>query len=360
MTNGVNEQPQMKQEQPCDLSYRDDEIRLLDLARILVRQKKIIYVTFLVCLILGAIYAVLTPKNYRYSTTIEIGSVMEDGKTTLIDLPGTLLAKINEAYIPYVIEQFTNKNKKDESIYEIRARIPQGSEVIVLESNASEDKEKILMDLHWEVVDLVKRNHKRVFDIIKKEMGVELNKSENKLASFQDRQKVLISDLKRLDRTAKLLNKQVEDLKVLVEDAIQNRQQARTQISDESRAMTLLMIDNEIQQNTQRLAALEERLYVGLPRERDYINNLIAENSREQQEQSADIAKIKMALINMRESRALIAPMKSVKPVGTSKRMIFITSIVGGLIAGLVAAFFLEFINNIQRGLRAKGRASHG
>ncbi len=327
----------------------DEEVSLLDLLRVLVECRRIIVTVFLTILIIGTAFALLKSKQYRYTTTIEIGTVIEDGKALLIDRPGTLLAKINEAYIPHVLEQFS-REKSDG--YKITARIPHGSEVIVLESRAPQDEEAILVALHKQVVNFVKRNHQRVFDIMKKEMNVELDKSKNKLSALQDRHRILTADLKRLDQTSKLLNDQIEDLKALVADAISYRKMARAQTGDETQAMTLLMIDNEIQQNNQRLAALEERLHIDLPREKDSLNNTISDNSREQQEQAAEIAKIQAAVNNMRETRMLIAPMRSAEPVGIGRVTIVMVSAVVGLFTGVFAAFVVAFVCKARNELK--------
>ncbi len=319
----------------------DVEISLLDLLRILVKYKRILLTVFLVFVAFGTVFALLKPKLYLYTTTIEIGTVMEDGKTMLIDLPGTLLAKINEAYIPHVLEKFARKNI---GRYKISARIPAGSEVVVLESKGPSSDGDILINLQEQVVNYVRRNHQRVFEIMKKEMNVELDKSRNKLSALQDRHRVLTADLERLDQTAKLLNDQIEELKALVADAISYRKLARAQTGDETQAMTLLMIDNEIQQNNQRLAALEERLHIDLPREKDSLNNTISDNSREQQEQAAEIAKIQAAVNNMRETRMLIAPMRSADSVGVGKATIILMSAIVGLFSGIFSVFVVALV----------------
>ncbi len=334
----------------------DDEISLLDLLRVLVEEKRVILIVFLVFVVLGVSYALLRPEVYRYTTTIEIGTIMEDGRAILIDRPETVLAKIQEAYIPYVLEQSEKTGGAKE--YRISARIPRGSEVVVLESKAAEDEEDAIVTLHKKVVDLVKQNHQRVFEIIKKEMEVELDKSKNKLSALQDRHRALTADLKRLDRTAKLLNDQIEELKALVADAIRYRKLARSQTGDETQAMTLLMIDNEIQQNNQRLAALEERLHIDIPREKDSLNNAISDNSREQQEQAAEIAKIQAAVNNMRETRMLISPMRSPKPVGPGGITVILASVVAGLFAGVLGAFIMAFVRRAREALRSSGETS--
>ncbi len=330
-----------------------DEISLLDLLRVLVEQKRVVLGVFLGFVLLGTLFALVKPTEYRYATTIEIGTVMEDGRTTLIDRPETLLAKINEAYIPYVLEQFSRKNNDK---YKIVARIPRGSEVIVLESRAPEEMGGVLIALHEQVVEHVKQNHQRVFEIVKKGMSVELGKRRNKLSALQDRHRVLTADLKRLDDTAKLLHDQVEELKVLVTDALNYRKLAREQTGDEAQAMAMLMIDNEIQQNNQRLAALEERLHIYIPREKDSLNNNISDNSRQQQELTAEIAKIQAAVDNIRETRMLMATMRSAEPVGVGGATIILVSLVAGLFAGILAAFIAAFVRKAREVLRAEGR----
>ncbi len=327
---------------------RDDEISLVELVRILVEHRQTILAVFVCFLIAGTVFALLIPKQYRYTTTIEIGAVLEDGKTQLIDPPGTLLAKINEAYIPHALEQPAEEKSED---YKITARIPRDSEVIVLESKAAKSQGDTLIKLHKQVVDYAKQNHQGVFEVIKKEMDVELDKSRNKLSALKDRHKMLTAGLKRLDQTSKLLGEQIDTLKTLVADAASNRKMARTQTGDETQAMTLLMIDNEIQQNSQRLAELEERLHIELPREKDLLKSAISDNLRERQEQSAEIAKAQIVMDNMRETRMLIAPMRSAAPVGVGRAIIVMLSAVVGFFAGIFAAFIAAFIRKMREEL---------
>ncbi len=331
----------------------DEELSLLDLVRILLEQRRVVLAVFLICTILGVLFALAKPTKYRYTTAIEIGTVMEDGKATLIDRPETLLAKIKEAFIPYILGGISRE--KDAGGYKIDARIPAGSEVIILESKAPDEDGDVVANLHELVVEQVKQNHQGFFDIIRKEMNVELDKSRNKLSALQDRHKILLADLKRLDQTAGLLNEQIEELKALVSDAIEYRKMARAQTGDETRAMTLLMIDNEIQQNNQRLAALEERLHIDIPREKDSLNTLISENAREQQEQIAEIARIQAAINNMRETRMLMAPMRSVDPIGVGKATIVLVTAVAGLLLGILAAFSVAVIMRIKKDPRIRG-----
>lgn len=323
----------------------DDEISLVELFHVLVKRRQTILSVFLAVFIGGVVFSLLMPAQYRYTTTIEIGTVLENGKTMLIDQPGTLRAKINEAYIPYVLERLAQEQAEG---YRIAARIPKDSEVIVLESKAPETKGVTIINLQKQVVDHVKRNHQRVFDIIKKEINVELDKSKNKLSALQDRHKVLIADLERLDHASKLLTDQIKNLKALVADAIGYRKKARTQTGDETRAMTLLMIDNEIQQNNLRLAALEERFYIDLPREKDSLNNKVSYNLREQQEQAAEIAKVQAAVNNMRETRMLATPMRSAEPIGVKTTTIVVIAAISGLLLGIFAAFLTAFIHKAR------------
>ena len=52
----------------------EDEISLLDLAMVVVTRKKLIVLIFTGIIVLGIAAALLIPKKYTYSTSIEIGS----------------------------------------------------------------------------------------------------------------------------------------------------------------------------------------------------------------------------------------------------------------------------------------------
>lgn len=324
-------------------AYPDDEINLLDLWKVLIRRKHVLLATFVVIIVLSAGVALLKSDKYLFSTTLEIGSTTEEGERTLIDKPETILAKIQEGFIPAVLNEEA-KNDTDVDRFKLTVRVPKGSDVVVIEGKAREADGNILTKLESQIIDMVQEDHERILEVVRSDISTELEVEQSKLAELKDAQKVLQGELERTKTLSALLDQQLADVKSLVDDAIQSRKRARKSVGDATHAMTLLMIDNEIDQNRNRMAELQERRFVELPDEQELLAKKLADKLREQQNIQLSINQIKIKLKNIRETRAVIEPTRSLKPVGLTKPLLVLLGIVLGLVAAVFAAFFAEFI----------------
>ncbi|HCZ48138.1 MAG TPA: hypothetical protein DCZ11_03925, partial [Gammaproteobacteria bacterium] len=97
----------------------------------------------------------------------------------------------------------------------------------------------------------------------------------------------------------------------LIEDATANRSRAVAEARDEARAMTLLMLDNEVRENRKRLADLQQQLQIGLADERDTLQSALQENQRNQVLQQAEVQRLDQQLKNLKQTRAVVLGMKS-------------------------------------------------
>lgn len=324
-------------------SYAEDEISLIDLWGVLHRRKSIVGGVFIFFLAGAVAAALIKSDKYLYSTSLEIGTVIEDGKRVIIDSPNTVLSKIKEGYIPTVLSEYA-KTAEDADKIEIDVRLPKNSEIVVIESKGKESMGDTLKQLEGQIVELVKQDHGRIIDVTKNEMLAQLEKLKRDHEELKDQEKMLINDQERIKVASGLVQVQLTDVKSLVDDATANRKKARRSVGDETVAMTLLMIDNEIDQNRKRMAELEERFYVTLPSKKDSLVKALADNRREQANNQTEIDKLEIVLKNIRETRAIIEPTQSLKPVGVSKPAIVLLGAIAGLMLGVFAAFFAEFL----------------
>ena len=92
---------------------------------------------------------------------------------------------------------------------------------------------------------------------------------------------------------------------------MRNREKAVNEATDEARAMTLLML---------------------------------ADNLRAQLNEQGAINKIKTQILNMKETAVLMPPTRSLKRISPKRRLIVSLAAVVGLMAGIFSAFFAEFI----------------
>jgi len=331
--------------------YPDDEISLLDLWNVLVKHKAILFGTFGFCLIAASAAAFIKSDKYLIATTLELGSTTEDGKRVLIDRPETILAKIQEGFIPAVLNEYA-KTADDADKYKLTVRVPKGSDVVVIEGKTKETDEGTVKKFEEQIIAMVQEDHERILEVVRSDISAELEKEQRHLDELKDAQNVIKGDLERTKILSDLLDKQLADVKSLVDDAISSRKRARNSVGDATHAMTLLMIDNEIDQNRKRMSELQERRFVKVPDKQEALTKKLADNLREQQNALSTIEQVKIQLKNIRETRAVIQPTRSLKPVGIAKSLLVILGSVLGIIMGVFAAFFAEFLAKAKEQLR--------
>lgn len=385
--------------------YADDEISLVDIWLTLVRHKRIIIVCFIFCLLAGLALALIMPKKYTYSSIIEIGSTIFDKgngiETSLIENPETVQAKLTESYIPLAQAESNKDLEESAKIYEITTKIPKGSQLVVLQSKGGADEESVYTKLHRLVVERMLVDHRKVIEVPKKQYEVGLAQASLKLEELEDprifavrenelksqiqqaksslqeikgQAKLLAAKAQHLEKTKELLQQQVNEVGSILAVAQENRVKAVGEVGDEAKALTLLMIDNQIEQNRTRLASLEERFYIDLMEKKQQLEKQLDDNKRGQEMQKTKIDELKAVLVKLnvdheqaqnlqkqniaqienkisalRPSRALATAVRSLKPAGPGKAIILALSAILGLMGGVLLAFVVEFFRRIRQ-----------
>jgi hypothetical protein len=434
----------------------DDSINLVDLWLELSKRKHIILSAIVVALATGSLIALFSPTKYSYTTSIALGTKLEHSNagdtSALIEEPQTVLAKIQESYIPLAQQQYRQQHAGEEKNYQIEAHNPKGSQLIVIQAKGAEEDGPAYLQHLQMVTNYIVKDHQHVMDIERgriqtqlalakikleeltdpstlatqqKQLEAQLNSARikldelqdprvlavprqklegqlaregKKLVDLKDRAQLIQSRYERLDETDKLLSKQIAELESQIDSALKRRDQAISNITSDAAAMTMLLIDNEIQQNRTRLAALQERLQVKQQDQRQELEEQLAANRREQAVQSklitqvkselsrlkidnqhtlqrhqpeigklqeqiaklvADnkravarqkqaIAQLENQLTNFQATRALAPPMRSLQSTGLGKSVIVLLALFLGLALGIFAAFFAAFLDRVK------------
>lgn len=320
-----------------------DQVSLIELWIVLLRHKKLLWGVFALCLVTSVAVSQLRDASYLYSTSLEIGSFSNHMQQTFIDTPETVLSKLQEGYIPKVLADYYASTKGAERI-DIRARVPKGSEVVVLEARGKASMAQTLKRLETEVTELLKQDHARTIDIKKSNLLMHRDNLIRKQAELKDQEKLLHSEKERIKVSVDLLEGQLAAVKAQVEEASLNRKKARTDVGDETRAMTLLMIDNELYQQRKLLASMEEQLYIAMPTKAEELDKSLADNRRAQENSQAEIDTMATVLKNIRETRFIYEPTASINPVGMARTTFVVIGALLGLMLGVFAAFIVEFL----------------
>lgn len=433
--------------------YADDEIDLVDLWLVLVRHKTVIAIIACLTLLAGSLFALSMPTQYTYSTSIQIGAMVEveNGRThfAFIEEPETVLAKISESYIPYVLNRYSIDNPDSIVRPVIKARTPKKSNLIVLEVKGEQKYQAIYLSVLKSVAEMVVEDHQPSMRMMDSEYTTSLNRQKIKLAELQapstlqtqlkslevqrtaaqlkmeelnddkliavsmqalqtekqkhqnklkildDERRQLKAERQRLDDMDKLLNRQIKDLNAGIQQATSNRQASLKEVGNEASAMTLLLVDSQLQANRNKLASLEERLYIHQQTAREKLKNDLNANKlnreyeqkllantegrldkitidlkRDRQQQQAiiddlneKITKLKQdsdrgierqalavtraeaKLNSLKQTQPVFDPIQSLEPTGPGKKLIIIASLMLGLFLGVFIAFGLEFLS---------------
>lgn len=341
----MNKDPKLLTERgqpPIHLRYPDlmqeDEISLIDLWLMLLRHKRLIAGVFAAVLALGVLAALAKPTVYAFTTTIQIAR-SSDGP---IEQPETLLAKLNESYIPFVIQENLGA-QPGANAPRISAKIPKGSDIIVMESAGREDEQEQRFEIHDQVLDRLAQDHDPEVAVIKLAMGNELSRIRNQLDKLKDEAQFLLARGKRLDEQEALFREQLKSTQKLIENSEANRSKAVKEVEGEAKAMTLMLIDNETKKYQDREGEIKKTLLVGLPADRDQLKNDLADNLRRQSELQEKQQEVQAKLANIRYTRPITPTLRSLEPKGTGKPVIIALAGILGLMLGVFCAFLAEF-----------------
>jgi hypothetical protein len=163
------------------------------------------------------------------------------------------------------------------------------------------------------------RRDPRLLAVPTKQLETKLQEARLRLQALDEEAKLLEQRGVSMDRVEELLTRQVAELRGELADTLERRAQAASEPPEEGRALTLLVLDNAVQETRQRLAALEERLlFVSLPENRDELAKRVADNRRAQKVQSGEIESLalrldKIAIDNALEEQRLQAELEALQ-----------------------------------------------
>jgi len=434
----------------------NDEISLVDLWMVLARRRNILLAIILAFGAAGISYSLIKPEVYNYTAVLQIGVMApnsaEDQALKYIESPANVLEKLTKSYIPLVLSEYLQKNPDVKSAPKVKASMAKKSDLITLETRGEdvdsaqfrgilnsiagyiqkdhqpqmdmargqyeqalqkaqmelsvlqnpltlkEKQNKLTIDLLNSNIKLSNLKDQRLTRIVKQQLVTQQKEHKNKLAGLVDEHKRLASELARLNDVDRLLEKRITDLLITIKNELKNRQVSISEVTSGPQAMTVLLLDNQIQSHRNQLAELEERLDIKQHSLREKLNNQLKENIRSQEShqkllvdtgnklqkididnahaqqqlsvkevglqlsldkmrldhessiliQQQKISNIQFMLKGLRDTQPLTLPMQSLKPVGMEKKIIVIISLLAGLFAGVFSIFFLEFLSKTK------------
>lgn len=386
----------------CDGS---DEIDLVDLLLLLARHKWLILITMILVTVAGLGYSLTQQEKFTFSTSIDVGrffSEGRDGSVALIEPIETIQAKLMGSYIPMIRGRFAAEGRLDKASVGLSVSIPKGSNLLILESKGPLENQEIHREVHKATLTALQEDHRqltgdlkkrletalakaslklaemedpRLFAIREKELNDQVDNSKRNLENLAEKRTMITASIKELDKLKIMLEGESQKIRETIEKYLIIRAQAAKEANNAANAMTLLMMDNQIQQNQTRLQSIQERLELGLAADRRQLDKELNDNKRATETQKAAIEQQKMQLTKLsidhqnsltehkqtvaqlehdisliKETRSLALAVRSVGPVGPKRTMLVALAAVLGGMSGIFFAFGAE----IRQRVRAK------
>ncbi len=380
----------------------DDEIDLVQLFQILLKRKFLILGVVFLCLLGGFGYVLLKDATYEYTTTLQIGTTFNGDKDAIkmseIENPLSVKLKLKEVYIPAAGNQLSDGH--DGKFYPVSVKEQKNSDIILIATKGGAEDEQLFYELHSMIVSPLIANHHEAITVLKKQyeilvekdqlilkdledpklfgleeksFQVEIESAQMQLAQFYDENLLLLAHQSGLGETKKLIDKQISHIERNLKFSYKKRSQAASEADDAANGMTFLMLNSDIQQNENELAALKERLYVELENEKQQLKSQLAgvqrgrklqiskveeaknqltkfqiQHSSELEQQRNTIAAAENKINLYQDTRTLDLAVRSLTPVGTGKTLILALAGMLGLMGGIIFAFFAEFMIKVR------------
>lgn len=306
--------------------YASDEIDLVEVGVSLWRRWKLMLVVFLVCLGLGLVVALVFPKKYEYSTTIQIGTQVVGDQLQPIEPPDSAAKKIDNGFLPQIVQQQAKKNGINPKKLSFGVSSPPKTNLVIISGKAPDTLSQTFISVEKDAAQALINSELPLTKVMRAKL-------ESKLADAQ-------ANVQELEdpKYKQLLKKQIASLEGFKNQAQKQELASSQHAGSANDAMSSLLLGKQVQDSESQLANLQQTLEVNLP-------GKIASAK-------AKVSSIKAEIDNLQASQIVAGPLKSVEPSGLPRSIIAILGAIIGVILALLAAVGTNYVAAVKARLR--------
>jgi len=141
--------------------HESNEVSLVDLAKIVIKWRKLELAIWALCFFAGLAYVLLTPRTFEFSSVYQMA--MNGDKP--IEPPAGLLSKIENFYEPALYQEFS-KTAGESSVNAIKLNIsnPESTALVVIHSVLPKSKTKLLRSLHQQLLEKIENEQNQLLN----------------------------------------------------------------------------------------------------------------------------------------------------------------------------------------------------
>lgn len=185
--NRAMTQPPAPQQPTPERRYEhDDEISLVDLAVMLIRRWKAMAVIFVVVVTLAVAFALMQTARYQYTSLYSVAEYTNDnGQRVGVESPASVVAKVQNLYLGQETRKLLKKHELESLPFEVSASNPGNTLLLQLDSEASEDNQPLVSELHQHIIDSLQQDQAQLVERRHNSLERQLTSAKQALESAQ-------------------------------------------------------------------------------------------------------------------------------------------------------------------------------
>jgi len=322
-----------------DKAELEEEISLLEIIRVFVRQKWLIFGGTLLVTAIALGMAYISPHTYKVSFVVELGST----GAGLVESPENLDSKIKMGH------SFTTMlalKLPEEQFPEIMVSNPKDTKLA--EISLVTAKPSMGVEILNYVQGLLLKDHGKVFNQIKVDIEGRIKSVGLKLAAIDNKDKMLEKRLELIQKNKDVMTKQMIEIKARIDDLYKEKR-AMMKNTSSAKSLNIFEISNQMIENQKYYNSLQEKVDVTLAQDDVAMRDNILSNVIARQTLELEKLKLESERNALQETRIIKEPAFSNIPVGPKKRLMVISAFLVSLIGFSILALFIEFIKNLSR-----------
>ena len=188
--------------------YQDDEISLVDLAKILIKRWKALVITFLVVVFGALAYALMQERTYQYVSIYHVAEQAgAEGVPTGLESPNSVIAKMENLYLGTVSRQLREAEGLESLPLNVSASQPADTLLVRLTSETSQNNASLVIRMHEQLLDKITEGQGKLIERNRGRLEQQLETAEQAMSSVEqsDRAGELMATY--IDRIAEIENR---------------------------------------------------------------------------------------------------------------------------------------------------------
>jgi uncharacterized protein involved in exopolysaccharide biosynthesis len=303
----------------------------ISIYQVLWNRRRLFFGAMLAPLLISVLVIYLLPRSYSIKSSIEIASVLNDGKVQPIE-PADLLAKrAIDRYLPEALLKLEAQGVESSKLAQLqylRAE-PSGREVILVDT-ARGDDEKYFRSIQQAIIDLIVHDH-----------GALINNYRNRLS-------IVAASAKR---TVQNLDRQLKDITDQLATLTKRTASHETSLEVSQDTLSKLILGKPISDTVTdeaQIRELRERIAsIETVRRNDdelksRLNSVFAELQQAREEKLRAVANAEQELEVMKGTTASLAPSRIPLAVGTRKILLLLSAAVASVAFALFVVLIVD------------------